>query len=125
MTREAVRPLLDVERAALAAAPPLDALAALARGPAARQGDRRGEAREPVPRRHRRRSPTPPRSPARYADAGASAISVLTEQRRFKGSLADLEAVRAAVDVPVLRKDFVSSPTRCWRRGPRAPTSCC
>ena len=44
-----------------------------------------------------------------YADAGASAISVLTEQRRFLGSLADLEAVRAAVDVPVLRKDFVSS----------------
>ena len=44
-----------------------------------------------------------------YADAGASAISVLTEQRRFGGSLADLEAVRAAVDVPVLRKDFVSS----------------
>ena len=45
-----------------------------------------------------------------YADAGASAISVLTEQRRFGGSLADLEAVRAAVDVPVLRKDFVSRP---------------
>jgi len=44
-----------------------------------------------------------------YADAGASAISVLTEQRRFLGSLADLRAVRAAVDVPVLRKDFVSS----------------
>ena len=44
-----------------------------------------------------------------YADAGASAISVLTEQRRFLGSLADLEAVRAAVQVPVLRKDFVSS----------------
>lgn len=46
---------------------------------------------------------------ARYAAAGASAISVLTEERRFRGSLADLEAVRAAVDVPVLRKDFVSS----------------
>jgi indole-3-glycerol phosphate synthase len=45
-----------------------------------------------------------------YADAGASAISVLTEQRRFLGSLEDLEAVRAAVPVPVLRKDFVSSP---------------
>ncbi|GAA4743276.1 hypothetical protein GCM10025783_13530 [Amnibacterium soli] len=44
-----------------------------------------------------------------YADSGASAISVLTEQRRFLGSLADLEAVRAAVEVPVLRKDFVSS----------------
>jgi indole-3-glycerol phosphate synthase len=37
-------------------------------------------------------------------------ISVLTEQRRFGGSLADLDAVRAAVDIPVLRKDFVVSP---------------
>lgn len=42
-----------------------------------------------------------------YAAGGASAISVLTEQRRFKGSLADLVAVRRRVDIPVLRKDFV------------------
>lgn len=47
---------------------------------------------------------------AAYAGAGAAAISVLTEERRFKGSLADLEAVRRAVDVPVLRKDFISLP---------------
>jgi indole-3-glycerol phosphate synthase len=45
-----------------------------------------------------------------YAEGGARVISVLTEQRRFGGSLADLAAVRAAVDVPVLRKDFVVSP---------------
>jgi indole-3-glycerol phosphate synthase len=42
-----------------------------------------------------------------YARGGAHAISVLTEQRRFGGSLDDLRAVRAAVDVPLLRKDFV------------------
>lgn len=42
-----------------------------------------------------------------YARGGASAISVLTEQRRFNGSLADLVAVRSRVEVPVLRKDFV------------------
>jgi indole-3-glycerol phosphate synthase len=44
-----------------------------------------------------------------YEAGGARVISVLTEQRRFGGSLADLDAVRAAVDVPVLRKDFVVS----------------
>jgi len=43
-----------------------------------------------------------------YEAAGASVISVLTEGRRFKGSLNDLRAVRAAVNIPVLRKDFVS-----------------
>lgn len=43
---------------------------------------------------------------AQYASGGAAAISVLTEQRRFNGSLEDFDAVRAKVDVPLLRKDF-------------------
>ncbi|MGO1316481.1 MAG: indole-3-glycerol phosphate synthase TrpC [Cellulomonadaceae bacterium] len=51
---------------------------------------------------------------AEYERGGASAISVLTEQRRFKGTLADLDAVRATVDVPVLRKDFVVTPYQVW-----------
>jgi indole-3-glycerol phosphate synthase len=42
-----------------------------------------------------------------YAAGGAAAISVLTEERRFGGSLDDLRAVRAAVDTPLLRKDFM------------------
>ncbi|SHY05942.1 Indole-3-glycerol phosphate synthase TrpC [Mycobacteroides abscessus subsp. abscessus] len=45
-----------------------------------------------------------------YEDGGARIISVLTEGRRFNGSLDDLDSVRAAVSVPVLRKDFVISP---------------
>ncbi len=43
---------------------------------------------------------------AAYADAGAAAISVLTEPSFFDGDLTHLEAVRARVDLPVLRKDF-------------------
>lgn len=49
-----------------------------------------------------------------YQDGGASVISVLTESRRFGGSLADLDAVRMSVDVPVLRKDFIVSPYQIW-----------
>ncbi len=45
-----------------------------------------------------------------YESGGASAISVLTEERRFGGSLEDLMAVRDAVSVPVLRKDFIAEP---------------
>jgi indole-3-glycerol phosphate synthase len=44
-----------------------------------------------------------------YEDAGAAAVSVLTEPTFFDGSLEHLEAVRAAVTVPVLRKDFIVS----------------
>jgi indole-3-glycerol phosphate synthase len=44
---------------------------------------------------------------ARYEEAGAAVISVLTEQRRFGGTLADLDAVRRAVELPILRKDFM------------------
>ena len=44
---------------------------------------------------------------AQYEEAGAHVVSVLTEQRRFGGSLADLDVVRKAVDLPILRKDFM------------------
>ena len=49
-----------------------------------------------------------------YERGGARCISVLTEQRRFGGSLDDLVAVRAAVDVPVLRKDFIVTSYQLW-----------
>jgi len=49
-----------------------------------------------------------------YEAGGARVISVLTEARRFGGSLEDLAAVRDAVQVPVLRKDFVTSSYQLW-----------
>lgn len=42
-----------------------------------------------------------------YQEAGAAAVSVLTERRRFGGSLEDLDAVRKRIEIPVLRKDFM------------------
>lgn len=50
----------------------------------------------------------------RYVQGGAAAISVLTEPSRFGGALDDLSAVSAAVDVPVIRKDFIVAPVQIW-----------
>lgn len=58
--------------------------------------------------------PDPASLASAYAEAGATAISVLTEQRRFNGSLGDLDAVRAAVSIPVLRKDFMVTDYQLW-----------
>jgi indole-3-glycerol phosphate synthase len=58
--------------------------------------------------------PEPAALAAEYEAGGASAISVLTEQRRFSGSLADLDAVRERVGIPVLRKDFMVEPYQVW-----------
>ncbi|MGY1650393.1 indole-3-glycerol phosphate synthase TrpC [Geodermatophilus sp. SYSU D01119] len=104
--REAATPLAEVRAAARDARPALDALAAL-RAPGV------GVIAE-VKRRSPSKGaladiPDPAVLARQYADGGARVISVLTERRRFGGSHADLAAVRAAVDVPVLCKDFVVS----------------
>jgi indole-3-glycerol phosphate synthase len=51
---------------------------------------------------------------ADYEAGGAHVISVLTEQRKFGGSLDDLAAVRARVDIPILRKDFILTSYQLW-----------
>ena len=106
--RRESRPLADVERMALATVPALDARSALQRAESIKVI---AEVKRASPSRGPLASIPDPALLARlYADGGASAISVLTEERRFGGSLADLEAVRAAVSVPVLRKDFIAEP---------------
>lgn len=56
----------------------------------------------------------PVRQSRAYQEGGAAAVSVLTEPQFFAGSLADLEAVRGAVTIPVLRKDFILEPAQIW-----------
>jgi indole-3-glycerol phosphate synthase len=58
--------------------------------------------------------PDPAALAADYQAGGAATISVLTEGRRFGGSLEDLRAVRAAVSIPVLRKDFIVTSYQLW-----------
>lgn len=50
---------------------------------------------------------SPEKLAAQYEEAGASIVSVLTEERRFKGSIQDFEAVRREISIPMLRKDFI------------------
>jgi indole-3-glycerol phosphate synthase len=105
--RASTRSLAAVEKAALAQPPARNALSALA--PADRVKII-AEVKRASPSRGDLASIPDPALQARlYEQGGASAISVLTEGRRFKGSLADLEAVRAAVELPVLRKDFIAT----------------
>ena len=106
-TRRLERPLAALEADALAQAPALDALHALA------PSDRVkiiAEVKRASPSRGPLAEITDPAALAvSYEFGGASAISVLTEGRRFLGSLADLEQVRASVAIPVLRKDFIGN----------------
>lgn len=58
--------------------------------------------------------PDPVALAAEYAAGGAALISVLTEERRFGGSLQDFDAVRAKIETPLLRKDFLVTPYQIW-----------
>ncbi|MES2092702.1 MAG: indole-3-glycerol phosphate synthase TrpC [Actinomycetota bacterium] len=106
--RRALRSLADVEAAALARPAAVDALAALA--PASRVRIIAEVKRASPSRGALAEIPDPAALAVSYQTGGASAISVLTEGRKFGGSLADLEAVREAVLLPVLRKDFIAEP---------------
>ena len=100
--------LASVEEAALARPAAIDAVTALA--PADRvkiiaEVKRASPSRGPLAD-----IPDPAALAVSYETGGASAISVLTEGRKFGGSLDDLRAVRDVVSIPVLRKDFIADP---------------
>jgi indole-3-glycerol phosphate synthase len=104
--REALISLDQVKAAAQAAPPALDAYAAL-RAPGVgviAEIKRRSPSKGPLAE-----ITEPAELAGQYQAGGARVISVLTEQRRFGGSLADLDAVRVAASIPLLRKDFIIS----------------
>lgn len=101
----------DLERAVAQRPPALDPMPAF-RGPwlsVIAEVKRRSPSKG-----HLAEIPEPAALAAEYEAGGAAAISVLTEQRRFAGSLADLDAVRERVCIPVLRKDFMVDPYQVW-----------
>ena len=104
-TRERTVSLEDVKKAALAAPAPIDATRWLKRAdgiPVIAEIKRASPSKG-----HLSDIPDPAGLAREYEKGGASAISVLTEGRRFLGSLDDFDKVRAAVHIPVLRKDFI------------------
>jgi indole-3-glycerol phosphate synthase len=109
--RLAVRPLAEV-RAAAEARPPARDFAAALMGPGPRLI---AEIKRVSPAKG---ALNPNLSPARmaraYADAGAHALSVLTDTEFFHGSDSDLVEARAEVNLPVLRKDFVIAPYQVY-----------
>jgi indole-3-glycerol phosphate synthase len=109
--RQKALPLDAVKQMAAAAQPPRDVVAALS-GPGVAVI---AEVKRSSPSAGALASIGDPAALAReYEAGGAAMISVLTEERRFDGSLADLHAVRSAVAIPVLRKDFVVCPYQVW-----------
>jgi len=113
--RQAV-PLEQMRERARAASPALDAFAALG-GDSDTRDDLRviAEVKRSSPSKGALADIADPASlAAHYERGGAAVISVLTEQRRFGGSLADFDAVRAAVRIPLLRKDFTVDEYQIW-----------
>lgn len=112
--RRAVVSLQQLQRTAKAQAPALDAESAL-RGSEPGSVQVLSEVKRSSPSKGALAEITDPAAlAASYERGGASAISVLTEKRRFGGSLTDLDAVRQAVNIPVLRKDFTVDEYQIW-----------
>ncbi|HVQ87563.1 MAG TPA: indole-3-glycerol phosphate synthase TrpC [Actinomycetes bacterium] len=110
--RQAALPLDDLKERALATPVPRDGVSALKRAEGVTVI---AEVKRSSPSKGQLAAIADPAELAfEYQAGGAHAISVLTEGRRFGGSLDDLRAVRASVDVPVLRKDFIVTSYQLW-----------
>ena len=106
------RPLRDLMKAADALGPARDFLGAVSSGDAIRLI---AEVKKASPSKGLIRADFDPVAIAKqYEAAGAAAVSVLTDRDYFQGSLEYLEAVSAAVSIPVLRKDFVVHPYQIY-----------
>ncbi len=112
--RRAARPVSLLESACRSLAPAKDFEAALRPGP----GERVrliAEVKRASPSRGVLNAGLDPAAQGRsYAAAGAAALSVLTDEKYFHGTLDDLVAVRAAVSLPVLRKEFIVDEYQLW-----------
>ena len=111
--RKQARPLADIQAKAERAAPPRDFVAALRESPS----------RPALIAEVKRASPSrgllvedldPLRLARTYQQNGAAAISVLTDEHFFQGHLDYLKAIRAEIDLPLLRKDFVFDPYQIY-----------
>lgn len=108
--------LSDLQAAALAAPPARNFYAAVTRPPPRRPVNLIGEIKRASPSAGVIREDFDPVALARqYAAAGADALSILTDQTYFQGHLEHLTAVRSAVELPVLRKDFIIDPHQVYQ----------
>ena len=109
----AARPQVEFDAAAVA--PPRDFVQALTSGPEADRVSLIAEVKKASPSKGLIREDFDPVKIAQaYASSGAACISVLTDEHFFKGHLDYLKAIREAVDIPLLRKDFVLDPSQVY-----------